>query len=61
MIDGWVRKNSNFKFDYNGNFAKSGEVNQIILEQAQELYANRLIRKNYHLTQMILIFRLQED
>ena len=41
LIDGWVRKNSNFKFDYNGNFAKSGEVNQIILEQAQELYANR--------------------
>ena len=42
LIDSWVRKNSNFKFDYNGNLAKSGEVNQIILEQAQELYANRL-------------------
>ena len=42
LIDSWVRKNSNFKFDFNGNLAKSGEVNQIILEQAQELYANRI-------------------
>ena len=34
LIDNWVRKNSNFKFDLNGNIAKSGKVNELILNQA---------------------------
>ncbi len=41
LIDSWVRKNSTKKFDNNGDLASSGTLNQIILEQAQELYANR--------------------
>ena len=41
LIDSWVRKNSKEKFDKNGNFAKRGEKNEIIIEQAQELYENR--------------------
>jgi len=41
LIDSWVRKNSDKKFDYNGEFALRGNKNEIILEQAQELYANR--------------------
>ena len=41
LIDNWVRKNSDKKFDNNGNFARVGKKNEIILEQAQELYANR--------------------
>ena len=41
LIDTWVRKNSNKKFDYNGELASSGIKNEIIFEQAQELYANR--------------------
>ncbi len=41
LIDSWVRKNSEKKFDTNGKLSESGEINEIILEQAQELYANR--------------------
>ena len=42
LIDKWVRKNSKQKYDSYGLLASSGETNSIILEQAQELYANRL-------------------
>ena len=41
LIDSWVRKNSNKKFDEDGNLALSGTKNEIIFEQAQELYLNR--------------------
>jgi len=41
LIDSWVRKNSNKKFDKGGNLALSGTKNEIIFEQAQELYLNR--------------------
>ena len=41
MIDQWIRKNSDLSFDKNGSIARSGKVNQIILEQAQELFSNR--------------------
>ena len=40
LIDSWVRNNSNKKFDENGNLALSGTKNEIIFEQAQELYLN---------------------
>jgi anhydro-N-acetylmuramic acid kinase len=33
MIDEWVRKNSKHKFDQNGSIAKSGKINQLILNQ----------------------------
>ena len=48
LIDNWVRKNSNKKFDKNGIIASSGTRNEIIFEQAQELYMNRSNKKNYH-------------
>ncbi len=41
LIDSWVRKKSNMKFDDNGNLASIGLINEIIFEQAQELYINR--------------------
>ena len=41
LIDAWVRNNSNKKFDEGGNLALSGTKNEIIFEQAQELYSNR--------------------
>tara|TARA_S200000501_G_scaffold373758_1_gene421661 strand:+ start:64 stop:1206 length:1143 start_codon:yes stop_codon:yes gene_type:complete len=34
LIDEWVRKNSNKKFDENGELAKAGKVDQLILNQA---------------------------
>ncbi|MDB3975311.1 anhydro-N-acetylmuramic acid kinase [Candidatus Pelagibacter sp.] len=33
MIDEWVRKNSKNNFDENGSIAKSGKINQLILNQ----------------------------
>jgi len=45
LIDTWVRKNSNKKFDQNGSLALIGTKNEIILEQAQELYVNRISKK----------------
>ena len=41
LIDSWVRNNSNKKFDEGGNLASIGTKNEIIFEQAQELYSNR--------------------
>ena len=41
LIDEWVRKNSKKKFDKEGLLAKIGTCNEIILEQAQELFLNR--------------------
>ena len=41
LIDSWVRNNSNKKFDEGGNLALIGTKNEIIFEQAQELYLNR--------------------
>ena len=34
LIDEWVRKNSKKKFDKNGDIAKAGKVNNLILSQA---------------------------
>ena len=45
LIDSWVRKNSNKKFDRDGKLALSGKKNDIIFEQARELYANRINKK----------------
>ena len=41
LIDSWVRNNSHKKFDEDGKLALSGTKNEIIFEQAQELYLNR--------------------
>jgi len=45
LVDAWVRKNSNKKFDKDGHLASSGTKNEIIFEQAQELYTNRNNKK----------------
>tara|TARA_B100001093_G_scaffold24706_1_gene21847 strand:- start:441 stop:1562 length:1122 start_codon:yes stop_codon:yes gene_type:complete len=41
LIDSWVRKNSKYKFDKDGLLALLGNRNEIIFEQAQELFSNR--------------------
>lgn len=33
LIDKWIRENSNFNYDKDGDIAKSGTVNRLILEQ----------------------------
>ena len=45
LIDTWVRKNSNKKYDKSGIIASTGTRNEIIFEQAQELYMNRSNKK----------------
>ena len=40
-----MRKNSDKKFDYDGQLANTGKKNEIIFEQAQELYYNRNLKK----------------
>ncbi len=49
LIDSWVRNNSNRKFDLDGHLALAGSKNEIILEQAQELYRNRNNKKKLSL------------
>jgi len=34
LIDEWIRKNSEYKYDKNGLIAKSGKINSLILNQA---------------------------
>ena len=34
LIDEWIRNNSSLKYDRNGEIAKSGKINQLILNQA---------------------------
>ena len=46
LIDSWIRKNSKYKFDKDGFFASTGKRNDIIFEQGQELFSNRLNKKN---------------
>jgi len=41
LIDSWVRKNSKNNFDKDGFLASKGTRNEIIFEQAQELFSNR--------------------
>jgi len=41
LIDSWIRKNSDKKFDKDGHLASKGKKNEIIYEQAQDLYMNR--------------------
>ena len=45
LIDEWIRNNSNQKYDNNGQLAATGSKNEIIFEQAQELYNNRINKK----------------
>ena len=47
LIDSWVRKNSKLNFDKDGLLAAKGNRNDIIFEQAQELFANRPNQKNF--------------
>ncbi len=49
LIDAWVRKNSNKKFDENGFLALNGNKNDIFFEQANELFHNSPSKKKLSL------------
>ncbi len=40
LIDEWIRKNSNKKFDDNGSIAKNGKVDHLIFNQAIDNFSN---------------------
>ena len=42
LIDSWVRQNSDQKYDNDGSLASAGNKNEIIFEQIQELFSNRV-------------------
>ncbi len=55
LIDEWVRKNSKNKFDENGTIAKSGKINDLILNQAIDnfeilTYQNSLDIKDFDIS-----------
>ena len=41
LIDEWIRNNTKNKFDYNGEIAKNGKINELILNQALDNFDNR--------------------
>ena len=41
LIDEWIRKNTNNKFDNNGEIAKRGKTNDLILNQALDNFYNK--------------------
>tara|TARA_B100001093_G_scaffold501512_1_gene553270 strand:+ start:640 stop:1761 length:1122 start_codon:yes stop_codon:yes gene_type:complete len=49
LIDTWVRKNSKKKYDQGGLLAKAGIKNEIIFEQAQELFSIQSDKKTLSL------------
>jgi anhydro-N-acetylmuramic acid kinase len=46
LIDEWVRKNSKNKFDEDGKLAKSGKVNDLILNQAIDNFSSQSYEKS---------------
>ncbi len=46
MIDQWIKLNSNKTFDNNGDIARSGKINKIILDQSLDIYFNNKISEN---------------
>ena len=46
LIDDWIRKNSKKKFDENGSIAKSGNIDQLILNQAIENFKIESYKKS---------------
>ena len=46
LIDGWIKKNSQKKFDYNGEVAKSGKNNALILNQAIDNFGEGSFNKS---------------
>ena len=56
MIDEWVRKNSNKKFDENGKGARLGKVDQLILNQAIENFSVEDYKKSLDIKDFDLSF-----
>ncbi len=47
MIDEWIRKKSNLRYDKNGENAKAGVVSEILVSQALENHSYKFDKKSY--------------
>ncbi|MDA9710040.1 anhydro-N-acetylmuramic acid kinase [Candidatus Pelagibacter sp.] len=56
LIDEWVRNNSKKKFDDDGSFASSGQVNQLILNQAIDNFEISSIEESMDLNDFDISF-----
>ena len=56
LIDQWIRHNSDKKYDDQGNIAKSGKTNKIILNQALENFNQKNNLKSYDVKDFDLSF-----
>ena len=56
LIDEWVRNNSKKKFDEDGSFASSGQVNQLILNQAIDNFEISSIEESMDLNDFDISF-----
>ena len=46
LIDAWIRLNSKLHYDNNGNIAKKGKINKILLDQSLDnFYSNKISKK----------------
>ena len=43
LIDSWIKKNLQKKFDHNGEVAKSGKIDELILNQAIDNFGEGII------------------
>ena len=56
LIDQWMRNNSKFNYDEEGKVAKSGKVNQIILNKALKNFKDNKESKSYDVKDFNLSF-----
>ena len=56
LIDQWVRKHSKFKFDKGGNYAASGKVDNLILNQAIDNFEIKSFDKSLDINDFDLSF-----
>tara|TARA_B100001057_G_scaffold111851_1_gene109936 strand:- start:2556 stop:3677 length:1122 start_codon:yes stop_codon:yes gene_type:complete len=46
LINSWIQNHTNEKFDRDGKISKRGNINEVILEQALEVYESNFQKKN---------------
>ena len=56
LIDEWIRKNSKFKYDENGNIARGGKINELISNQAKENFNIKSYDKSLDINDFDLSF-----
>ena len=62
LIDRWIRTNSKKKYDVNGDIAKSGKINNIILDQALDNFrATDPNRLSYDISDFDFLFASARD